>query len=262
MKKYLYLFKNHFINRLDYRLEIATNLVISGLVFSSYALFWHAVFRDHKTIKGFNYEQMITYYLFLNITTDIVDSKLGFTMSKNVVSGYVSNLLVKPVRTRIWMLSEEFGKVLPLIIIKFIIFNIILLFVFGHFTYNFEHLILYLLFLPVAFLVNGNIYYMLGCISFWIPDVKGLLYGVRRLFYFLSGGYIPLIFFPDTAQQVLKFLPFKYAFSLPMELLKNGFDIEIQWQALILMVIWLAALTLFAEKFFNYSLKSNESVGI
>jgi ABC-2 type transport system permease protein len=262
MKKYLYLFKNHFINRLDYRQEIATNLIISGLVFSSYALFWHAVFRDHKTIKGFNYEQMITYYLFLNITADIVDSRLGFTMSKNVVTGYISNLLVKPVRIRAWMLSEEIGKIIPMIIIKFTMFNVICLVLFRHFTYSFDHLLLYLVFLPIAFLINGNIYYILGCLSFWVPDIKGLLYGVRRFFYFLSGGYLPLIFFPEVAQQILKLLPFKYAFALPMDLLKNGFDIKTQWQPLILMFIWLIVLTIFAEKFFYYSLKSNESVGI
>jgi len=51
MKKYLELIKITFINCLDYRKEIVTELIVGILVFAGQYVFWGMVFSDNETVK-------------------------------------------------------------------------------------------------------------------------------------------------------------------------------------------------------------------
>lgn len=261
MGKYLQLIKISFVNRLDYRQELLTNLIIAVLIFASMVIFWSAAFKGREEIKGFSYEEIIQYYIFLNIVLDIVDSQFAFQVSRDVLKGTISNLFLKPVKVKVWLISREFGELFPLLLIKSIVFVSFYLAFIGDFSIRFDGLIAMIVVLPLSYLINANLYFLLGAISFWVAEIKGLLYGLRRVSLFLSGGYIPLAFFPEVFRNILEFLPFSYVFAIPIRLLENGLHLE-DIPSLGLMIVWLVVLSVAADKFFRYSYKSNESVGI
>ena len=261
MKKYLHLIKISFINALDYRQELVTNFVISVLSFLAMAIFWRAVFIDHQIVKDFDFAGIMQYYIFLNIMLDIVDSKFAFTISADIVKGNISNLFLKPVNVKLWLIVKELGQLLPLVLIKLVVFIGGYEIFIGALDIEPLNLLVAIFILPFSYLINANIYFILGCIAFWVADVKGLLYGFRRIFLFLSGGYVPLIFFPETFRKVLEFLPFGYVFQLPMDILQNGISID-NLSKILLMLLWVIFLSIVTNKFYVYSYKSNESVGI
>lgn len=262
MRKYLYLLKTSFVNRLDYRQELITNFLISCLIFVGFLIFWRAVFVGRESVKGFSFPEIMQYYVFLSILSDVVDSNFAFTLSENIIDGKITNLLVKPVKVKLWMIVDEIGQILPLLIAKLIVFSSFFYLFIGKYTVKPENIAFVLLILPFSYLVNANLYFMFGCFSFWLSNVKGLLYGVRRIVLFISGGYVPLIFFPEFAQQILNFLPFRYVFSIPTSIFTNKFDFGNDGLVLLGLVLWSVILYISANLFFKYSYKANESIGI
>ena len=261
MKKYLYLIKTSFINTLDYRQELVTNFVISILIFASMAIFWRAVFVDHDELKGFNFTGIIQYYIFLSILLDIVDTQFAFKFIKEILNGHVTNLLLKPVNIKQWLFVRELGQILPLLLIKLVVFGIFFEIFIGHFEIQVINLLGALLVLPISFAINANIYFILGCIAFWLGEIKGLLYGIRRVIMFISGGLIPMVFFPDMLQNIVTYLPFKYVFQFPLEIFTEGVSVD-KLPNLIVMLVWLVVLSILSNRFLKYSYKRNESVGI
>lgn len=261
MKKYLHLMKISFINALDYRQELLTNFLISLLIFAAMAIFWRAVFIDHEIVKGFDFAGMIQYYIVLNIMLDIVDTQLAFKLSNDIIKGNISNLLLKPVKIKNWLIISELGQLLLLVLIKIIVFGIFYALFIGQVNLTISSSFFVILLIPFSYLINANMYFIFGCLAFWLGNVKGLLYGIRRILFFLSGGMIPLVFFPEKAQRLLAYLPFRYVFQFPSEIIKNGISLEF-WSICLGMVIWLIVLSFLANRFFIYSYKHNESVGI
>ncbi|MBD3280929.1 hypothetical protein GF389_05415 [Candidatus Dojkabacteria bacterium] len=261
MRKYLHLIKISFINTLDYRQELVTNFAISILIFAPMAIFWRAVFETQDEVKGFTFPEIIQYYIILNILLDIVDSQFAFKMIKDVLKGQISNLLLKPVQIKPWMFFYEIGQMLPLIIVKLIVFGVFFEVFIGEFPVDPLNLLFALLILPISFTINANIYFVMGSISFWVGEVKGLIYGLRRVIIFLSGGLVPVVFFPDFLREVLVYLPFRYTFQFPLEIFHDGVS-EDQLIGFVIMLGWLIILAFASNRFFIYSYRKNESVGI
>lgn len=64
---------------------------------------------------------------------------------------------------------------------------------------------------------------------------------------FLSGGVIPLPFFPDGIRHILELLPFASMQNVPLRIYSGDLTGASMWQAVLLQVFWLIALTLIGE---------------
>ena len=62
------------------------------------------------------------------------------------------------------------------------------------------------------------------------------------LFNLASGALLPLSFYPDTVEHLLKFLPYNYAVNVPVSILLGQ---ESDGQALALQVLWIPILICF-----------------
>ena len=74
----------------------------------------------------------------------------------------------------------------------------------------------------------------------------------------LSGATIPLAFFPEKARAVVQCLPFRAVYDVPLSILleKSGSD---NWQGLLQLygfqLVWLVALTIAGNLFWNFAVK-------
>jgi ABC-2 type transport system permease protein len=262
MKKYLKLLKISFINRLDYRQELFMSLFIGVMIFTGQAVFWGAVFWDREVVNGFNYEDILVYYLFVRIVSEIVDSKLGFRLSDMIVDGQITNFLIKPFKIRLWVMFEEFGRIIPNLFFKAGVYTILYLIVFNSISINWIMLPLFLVVVMLSYLISYNIYFLVGCVAFWSDNSRSLNYTLGRIVMFLSGGLIPMSFFPGMMQDILKYLPFKYIFDLPISVITR----DINWGefglGVAVQVVWIGILTWVVSTIFARAVKHNESVGI
>ncbi len=76
-----------------------------------------------------------------------------------------------------------------------------------------------------SFLMNFYVHYILGMTAFWFVQSQG----IRRVFDLLSGVFsgalIPLVFFPESVQKILFFLPFPYMSYVPAMVFTGKFSL-------------------------------------
>jgi len=241
-------------------------LLIGFIVFAAQYYFWKMAFGDNAqmTIKGYTFNEIIQYYLLLRIVSDIVDSRAGFRMGELILSGKISFLLLKPVTLKKWMIAEEVGRVFVDLLTKALFFFGIAQLIVGLPQLSWIAFLLLITSLLLSFLLSFTLFFIVGCVAFYVEAVAGLNYAFRRVIFFFSGGLIPLAFFPETFQRVLNFLPFKYIFDLPVSIflhfnqlspldLVKGLGIQLFW----IIVVWKIG-----DIVFDRSVKHNQSVGI
>lgn len=76
-----------------------------------------------------------------------------------------------------------------------------------------------------AFLMNFYVNYCIGLTSFWLIQSSGIRSVFQALSSVFSGGLIPLVFFPDTLQKLLFFLPFQYSTYVPAMVFSGSYSL-------------------------------------
>ena len=81
-----------------------------------------------------------------------------------------------------------------------------------------------------------------GFLAFFTVNAWGVMLLRMGLFNLASGALLPLSFYPDTVEHLLKFLPYNYAVNVPVSILLGQ---ESDGQALALQVLWIPILICF-----------------
>lgn len=68
---------------------------------------------------------------------------------------------------------------------------------------------------------------------------------IRDVIQFLSGSFIPLSLFPDALFQMNQFLPFRFLFSFPLELMLNERKLSEQVENFSVLSAWLIFFAVF-----------------
>lgn len=72
--------------------------------------------------------------------------------------------------------------------------------------------------LVLAIVVTFGWSYLLQLTAFWLLDVRGPVQLGWLVAHFLSGMYIPIVFFPDWLESVARALPFCSMLQVPVEI--------------------------------------------
>lgn len=262
MRKYLKITWLTFINGFQYRSEILISLIVGLVIFAGQAIFWHAAFVGRDEVNGFSFAGIIFYFLVSRIVSDVTYSDLARKTSDFIISGRISNLVIKPLSLRVWLFFEEFGSVILRVIAKMIVFTVIYVAIFGGIETTILSFISFLVALALSFTLSFCIYFIIGSLGFWIENTRSLSWSIRRIVYFLAGGILPLSFFPEPFQKVVNVLPFKYIFDFPVKNLAVGLEMKELVVGVLIQLGWIAVLWILASFVLRKAIKSNESVGI
>jgi ABC-2 type transport system permease protein len=262
MNKYVQNTKLNLLKSINYRHEIGLSVLASLLIFAGKVIFWKAVFHTQETVNGFNMEEMILYFLIGQIVTDITFTSFGTKISRLVIDGTISNLLLKPLRLRLWFLTEEIGNIIFRMSTKLVVYIPIYLIMFGNIDIKLRNIPLFIVALVLSFLLTYSIYFIVGLLAFWFEDIGAINVALRRGVYFLAGAVIPLSFLPKGAQEIIDFLPFKYIFDFPVSNLTTGFQPSYFIKSMLIQIIWILVFTMMSTFILKQAIKTNESVGI
>lgn len=262
MFKYLKIVKLSLIDRLAYRQELLSSLLIGMLVFCGQYVFWSAVFSETDMVGGFTYKQMLLYFLFVRIISEVVDSRLSFRINDMILDGTISNLLMKPIKIKLFLIFQDLGVIFIDIIVKMIMYLVIFVLVFRGFDLEVGNFLLFIFSFGLSIIINFNLALMMGMLAFKIDNASALIYAFRRVILFLSGGIIPIVIFPILFQNILTFLPFKYIIDLPISFLLNRIEPNQTWKGLLIQLSWGIVMWVFTGFLLSRAIKNNESVGI
>lgn len=248
-KKAVSLIKAGFKEAMAYRFHFYVTLITSPLQLLIYYFLWKSVFSysGQEIIKGFTFESMISYYAINMIIAFFTWSNVDEWLESGIRYGELMNTLLKPFKFIYMYFFNELGINALAIILEMIPFFLMAIFFFGVKIAPLFYLITFLISICLALILNFFISYLVGMTAFWFNRISGIRRVKRAVVVFLSGGMIPLTFFPLIFQKIFAYLPFQYIRFIPINIYLGSYD---YFKTLILIgiqIFWILILYLIAE---------------
>jgi ABC-2 type transport system permease protein len=265
MKKYLAVIKTEWQRQLTYRVNQFTFRIGNIFDILIQIIIWTAIFRNTSNIKGYSYQEMMTYIIIGWLLTFLM-ANFGFEgiISRHVQRGELSNFLSKPIDYVNYLIFLSLGRCSFSLAIAFLT-NLILLLIFRKnfiFTSNMFMWPVLIAMILFGYFIKLFISILVGFISFWTIDNEGMFYSIKTLERFLGGVYFPLNILPAVFLNISLTLPFIYTFYFPAQLYLGKISVMRGLIGLGVEIIWLAVLYALIRIVWKAGIKKFESVGI
>jgi ABC-2 type transport system permease protein len=233
-----------------------------------YCFLWIAVFANSPTatINGFTSTGMLAYVVSARIIGHLVNSSSSFyNVGSDIRDGTIANRLSKPINYRRTQMYSSIGQYIGSFILFFfplyVPAQLILHFAFGVAFPAWYNILLFILSSFLSMLIIDSFDFIIGQVAFFTGALFGVMLVKDSIMSFLSGGMIPLSFFPRWLQTVFNFLPFASMLQTPAFIALGMYDlkeafIQIGWQC-----VWVIFLGLHSYVTFGRTVKRVISVG-
>lgn len=226
---------------------------------------WENIFETNgqKEMEGFTLTMMTLYYVIVPVTTKMLAGEnIGF-LSREIYDGSFNRYLIYPIsffqyKSLTYLTYSAFYGLQ--LIILYVAFHLIQ---FGGITliqlsYLFSGLVL--------ILMAAGTYLMLSMvielISLWADNIWSLMVMARFICHFFGGSFVPVTFFPDWLQALLKYTPFPYMISLPVRTAMGMVSSEEYLLGALNLVFWTITLRLIAGLLWKKGQHRYTGVGI
>lgn len=224
---------------LEYRSYFFFWAVVESLPFLIMFFLWTFIYSGQDTVGGFNLSQMITYYFLVYLIDRMTITYIEWNIANRIKSGQFASFLYRPMSHRVTYLASSTSQRILRALITMPVFVVGLL-VFGKYFQGASaaNLGLFLLSLPVAWLLNYFFAMFAGYAAFWLEKADAVIYFRWSLNFYLSGQMLPLSFYGKTLSGILNLLPFRSTFGFPIDLylgrlsqsqIASGFAVGIFW---------------------------------
>lgn len=234
-----------------------------GEIFFTFVMYylWKAVFVNTPggIISGFSLLDMTVYIFVANITGFLAGTDASYAVGEEIIEGTISMRMIKPVSFNLSLLFTELGgKLITVLLILLPIFTGLEIFRYiqtGIIHFSPVNLGLYLVSTALSYLVMFFFDLCFGFLAFVLKNLWGfnlLKFGILN---FLSGGMIPLIFFPLWARTVMDFLPFASMRYTPVMIYTGMFEGFRIVEALAIQLFWIGALYLLSSLIWRFTIR-------
>jgi ABC-2 type transport system permease protein len=260
MRFYYDVFRFNLLTAVAYPIEILSFTLKKLITLSFLLFFWFVVSKTNPDI--FNFRYMISYFLIsLSIGEIAMVSSYAFgrNIQKQIKSGEFSNSLIKPV------------NIIRFLYVSFLGFNgvsviySLVALVCGVIILPPENSFGVLLFFPAVIatiFASIGINILIGVVGFYSPEASSIKNVAKHITTILSGGLIPLDYFPATIRAIASFTPFPVLTYYPTIVLQKGSLNADTLTKIGLSVIWAAILMVVSNLLWKKALKNFDGVGI
>ncbi len=264
MKKYWATIKIGFKNALAYRADFFVwgfNEFLDTLIF---LFIWIVIFDEKNKIGGFSLPETITYLIGVGLITNIISSWVFNHIERDVQSGWLSNLLIKPASYPFSRLFLSLSSKPVNLTIRTIIYLGLAMFFRDKLviTTSPQTIILVAISIFLAFIINYLLDFSTGCIAFWTTTTQGISAVLNTIKSIFSGAYAPLAFFPPWFQLVARFLPFAYTRYFPMLIYLKKVNTLEAIEGIGIQIIWIIVLYFVSRLVWTRGVRRYEGVGI
>ena len=250
-----------FLKFLAYRLRYYTGVVSYTIFVAGNYYLYSAIFaslgeRSGATIGGLTLGEMVTYVALSWVGRSFYFNNIDRILSGQIQQGEITSLLIKPFHVQTAMFFEALGEAgfrllmftLPILIVVVPLFRFQAppdLSLFGWTLLSFA----------LAFVVNSQINFLVGCLAFYLKNILGVIRAKMVTMEFLTGVLIPFTFFPEWFQTLVTFFPFQAISYIPVTIYlghRTGDDLL---AALLLQAGWGIGLFLAGRVVWNHSVK-------
>lgn len=201
-----------------YKFEFILGTFTTPISLFIYYFLWKAIYAYSGTelIRGYTFDALINYFVLSMLVGYFAWSQVDGWMEFAIIHGEMVTELIRPISFITQEFFFEVGvktlalfvQAIPLVIGAQLLIG--LTFVSWQFT------LLALVSLAMALTIFFLISYSIGLCAFWLNRISGIRRVKRGLILFLSGGMIPITFFPLWFINVSHYLPFEYIRFVPI----------------------------------------------
>jgi ABC-2 type transport system permease protein len=170
---------------------------------------WRVTYSETQAqaLGGLTLPQMLWY---LGVTESIVLSspRVVYEVDQDVRTGTLAVQLIRPISYPMYRLWSSLGERLVRFSISFGLSAVLIIGFVGAIPVSLSGLLLFLTVLPLAFILDFLVTFLIGLAAFWLEETSGLILIYSRLLWLLGGLLIPLELFPESWQPILHSLPF------------------------------------------------------
>ncbi|MEZ5942544.1 MAG: ABC-2 family transporter protein [Planctomycetaceae bacterium] len=255
--------------RLVYRADFALGTLFRFLPIVTTVFLWGAIFGvgqsgEHKVIQGYEYGDMVAYYL-LAMLARAFSSMPGLSsgIARDVRDGAIKKFLTQPIDMVGYLFWYRVAHKLVYYTVAAGPFLLVFWLCRSYFPGwpDTVTLLAFVASLIMAFLVGFFLETLLGFISFWFLEVSSLMFIYMMLNYLLSGHMIPLDFLPPSIAAVVDVLPFKYLAYVPPAILLGKYPADQLGQVLLVEAAWVVGLMVACRIAFHRGLKRYSAFG-
>lgn len=113
----------------------------------------------------------------------------------------------------------------------------------------------------LGLILNMSFGLLIGLLAFWVHKVKNFFDFYQMAFSLFGGEMVPLALFPKLIQVLAIFLPFRYVYSLPLEIYFGGLSRSGILLGFIVQIFWILIITLFLKFVWRHGLKQYSAFG-
>jgi ABC-2 type transport system permease protein len=266
MRKYVQVMKLNLQITLAYKWNlILTSLMDIFRVVAEIA-FWKVLFdaTSGNTISGYNFNSIITYYIFMFIIGTVMNaSNMGSEIANDIKNGTLSKLLVRPINLLGYYFSEVLSQKFVQFLVAVIMFVPVFVIQFSNIDIgiNLEQLLLFPLILILSLLLNFFINIVISLLVFWITEVTSFFFLKDILLDFLSGRVFPLDLLPKWIFKIFGVLPFMYCTFFPITVLTKGLANEEFFRGLFMQIGWVVILYITIKILWKLGIKKYSGTG-
>lgn len=262
--RYFRIFLLHFQDAFTDRSRSFVWLLIPFVNGGFFLLFWTAAFRaNNQLIAGWSSSAIITYYLLLIIASALLYSHIEDRVEFDIQRGEVMKYLLKPFPYYLSMFFLE----LPYRLIQGVyatVFYLIMAYFWPSiriaFT-NLETVLLVVCIFILAFFLTHTYKMLLGMVTFWTKDNKGLMETSSVLILLLAGFNLPLTLLPTALSHIALSLPFAYFMYFPIISLQGKLSQPELFHVLVTQAFWLFIFGISYKIMLKNGLKKFTAVG-
>lgn len=256
MSSYFGLFKMTFKGELQYRAK-ALSGIVTQLFWGLLYIYLYTAFMGKKIIDGFSISQMISYVWVGQAFFVLRFSDLPKNCAKEIESGNVCYKFVRPVDLYNQWFAEHFGyklsatliRCFPLLVCAFLMPKSLRLML----PVSFASFGLFIVALIIGAMMTSAISMISVYLTFKTLSAKGILTMVNAICGVLGGMYVPLVFMPQSAQNVLNYLPFRFIFDLPARIYIGNIPPIEALKLIAIAFAWLVALILIGRLLIKFA---------
>ncbi|MEI7027020.1 ABC transporter permease [Paenibacillus sp. y28] len=205
-----------FLTMLAYRVNYYSGILIYAVNIGAYYFIWNVIYGENASLGGMTAGQMTTYVAVAWMARAFYFNNLDREIAGEIRDGSVAIQFIRPYSYILVKMMQGFGEGL----FRFLLFStpgmvlVTLLFPVQLPT-DVSRWLVFLLMLFLSFVINSQINILTGLLAFFVENNEGIMRMKRVAVDLFSGLIIPITFFPEWSQAVLKLLPFQAITYLP-----------------------------------------------
>jgi ABC-2 type transport system permease protein len=196
-------------SNLAYAGDIVARTTFMATVLFVFMRLWAAVYSGAGVdrLGSLSLRQMLWY---LTIAEAIILSapRVSVEVDEDVRTGKIAVQLLRPMSYALALLGKAMGERIVRFAVNVLAGSVVALILVGPIPISMSGLAMFLLALPLAFVIDFLGYLIVGLCAFWLESTIGLAIIYSRITMLLGGMLMPLEVFPQSWQPVLGWLPF------------------------------------------------------